>query len=537
MPPVYREMLENATTSPSTALDEDRTIDPRLIDDCSKQSENEQERLSHCNFGATQNILEGTSSPTSFSMASLNLDDLFGAPDGSCCNSPEVSKHGRIWNICRLQRVQFVSVAEIGQELTNEPPDPPIFVKSTQDIITFHEDLKRSIGSIKIENLNAFWTSATAYVRGMCDRISKEYSQLVYPGDWFDTIIGNHFWETYAVQPIYEVGKFGSSHMASYTTDHLAQLQSEEMTDLLKKLTGAGKALDDLRLYCITELSLTRDEILETQATREIMLLETSDSCETEDDGDLEYLSMRFRLHEFQVDVDQKWLKTQPIAQRRMRKDIRAWARLARFGCMKLPDCSMLVCKNRYALPRRQRRKAEDQVHQFKPFRRGHFGEGHYTPAGQYFEDGGHRFFEPGAEPLVLPDLDKLTQPLFQDYQSKSSRYHYQESNGSKVGYRSESSNDSHASAASASKKRRLPREEGAYACDSSGCEKTFDRQCDLSHHQRSHRPKDQLPWPCRRCDKRFGYAKDLRRHQKTHLYDYKRDSGRVPSNTRCGGA
>lgn len=65
------------------------------------------------------------------------------------------------------------------------------------------------------------------------------------------------------------------------------------------------------------------------------------------------------------------------------------------------------------------------------------------------------------------------------------------------------------------SRKRR--REAGAFPCTEEGCSETFDRHCDLSHHQRRHLPYEQRPYACADCSQRFLYPKDLRRHSRTH--------------------
>jgi hypothetical protein len=87
------------------------------------------------------------------------------------------------------------------------------------------------------------------------------------------------------------------------------------------------------------------------------------------------------------------------------------------------------------------------------------------------------------------------------------------------AGYASTSSMSSASMASTDSKvkKRRLPRDEDAYVCDFPGCDKTYDRQCDLRHHKRCHRSEDDLPCPCHICGKRCPFPKDLRRHMKTH--------------------
>ena len=65
---------------------------------------------------------------------------------------------------------------------------------------------------------------------------------------------------------------------------------------------------------------------------------------------------------------------------------------------------------------------------------------------------------------------------------------------------------DSHAGSTRSRKRRREP---GAFLCPDPGCFEIFDRQCDLSQHQRSHVPYEQRPYPCADCNKRFLFPKD----------------------------
>lgn len=81
-------------------------------------------------------------------------------------------------------------------------------------------------------------------------------------------------------------------------------------------------------------------------------------------------------------------------------------------------------------------------------------------------------------------------------------------------------STDTGASSASTGgnvKRRRQSRHEGAFICYHEGCEEVFDRQCDLSQHERNHLVYEQRPYGCEICNKRFLFPKDLRRHEKTH--------------------
>lgn len=76
---------------------------------------------------------------------------------------------------------------------------------------------------------------------------------------------------------------------------------------------------------------------------------------------------------------------------------------------------------------------------------------------------------------------------------------------------------NSNASSGSGVKRRRQSRCDGAFVCHHDGCCERFDRQCDLTQHERSHLPHEQRPYGCESCGKRFLYPKDLRRHDDIH--------------------
>lgn len=64
--------------------------------------------------------------------------------------------------------------------------------------------------------------------------------------------------------------------------------------------------------------------------------------------------------------------------------------------------------------------------------------------------------------------------------------------------------------------RKRQPAEEGGFKCKAPGCGKVFDRQSDLSKHEKYHLPEEERPFKCELCSKRFLFQKDLRRHEQT---------------------
>ncbi|KAF1843279.1 uncharacterized protein K460DRAFT_142421 [Cucurbitaria berberidis CBS 394.84] len=68
-----------------------------------------------------------------------------------------------------------------------------------------------------------------------------------------------------------------------------------------------------------------------------------------------------------------------------------------------------------------------------------------------------------------------------------------------------------------ASHKRQAPRL-GGYPCTFEGCEKIFDRNCELNRHQKTHLDRSERPHKCFTCNEGFLYPKDLHRHERKHI-------------------
>ncbi|KAF2732987.1 hypothetical protein EJ04DRAFT_513533 [Polyplosphaeria fusca] len=64
---------------------------------------------------------------------------------------------------------------------------------------------------------------------------------------------------------------------------------------------------------------------------------------------------------------------------------------------------------------------------------------------------------------------------------------------------------------------RRHPPKEAGFVCSVSGCGKTYNRQCELNRHVKTHWSHEQRPHRCNTCNQGFLYPKDLNRHRKTH--------------------
>ncbi|KAF1913425.1 hypothetical protein BDU57DRAFT_356113 [Ampelomyces quisqualis] len=67
------------------------------------------------------------------------------------------------------------------------------------------------------------------------------------------------------------------------------------------------------------------------------------------------------------------------------------------------------------------------------------------------------------------------------------------------------------------SHRRQAARSRG-YPCSYEGCEKTYDRACELNRHKKTHLDSSQRPHRCNLCNEGFLYPKDLARHQRRHI-------------------
>ncbi|KAF3042567.1 hypothetical protein E8E11_008098 [Didymella keratinophila] len=64
--------------------------------------------------------------------------------------------------------------------------------------------------------------------------------------------------------------------------------------------------------------------------------------------------------------------------------------------------------------------------------------------------------------------------------------------------------------------RRQAPRKNG-FACSVEGCNKAFDRNCELNRHLKVHLGRNERPHRCT-CGEGFLYPKDLARHQRKHV-------------------
>ena len=258
-------------------------------------------------------------------------------------------------------------------------------------------------------------------------------------------------------------------------------------SDYFDDLDAAGKSLDEIRMRCIRDWKFDPEGIRMRPTSVALKSCEeTSDSCDSDGDkDDTIYRQIREILFRFQHDDTRDRLVSGLIRDSRKRKDVRAWARLLRYGYTTLYNKNMFLHKDRTKLPPRPRRKKPESA-----------------------ESVSH-----GA--LASPNVSSRC-TAFDNINSGIWEPRYDNN-----GYSSASSNASAASrfsqSSAGSKKRRLPKDEGGYLCEHTGYNKVFDRACDLSHHKRNHQDEWELPQVFSMCSKRFLWPKDLRRHERTH--------------------
>ena len=473
-----------------------------------------------------------------------------------------------------------------------------------------------------------------------------------------------------------------------------------ELEELLVELNNTTQATEKLCQVCMLDYLVDPSQMESQEIIQDI---ETSDSYDTDDGDDMRYAAIRDRLKAFNNENARSVLRIGPVFQSRMRKDIRAWARIASYACIRLPGDMMLIHKEWVQRPRKPRRKRNTDLHG-ETMEEGAQTQGDYTceccpkKPKKFDTEDGLRYFSSmcgfDLVPLVsdlyyLLILDRLHEsekpyacnycpnrfkskneaerhenslhrrrtswscgalldiraamqtssyvnadvcgycgmefPIPAQWEIRADhlktfhkfgecnkakkffradhfRQHLKHSHQGVLNYRWTSileyacmmqegnvdhatpyveeghtstsitqpsgpvhfqhaqetnfeptnpksmgdfekniwqprdtytgyASDTHAGYASASsmssasmvstdsraKKGRLPRDEDAYTCDFPGCDKIYDRQCDLRQHKRCHRPEDDLPYECDVCGKRCPFPKDLRRHMKIH--------------------
>lgn len=307
--------------------------------------------------------------------------------------------------------------------------------------------------------LSLLYSEAVRHAENVCNDIF-DLCHCYDFGRWASNIIETTGFLRYSTRPL--------KHAARHRMPPVLHEQHHLMMIYLNELAEMTKTLESVRVTCVLEHCIDISQPISVS----ILEQETSDSCETDDDDDEKYAHTRKLLDRFR-DRSEDSVKTEPLLHARHRKDVRAWARMYRYGCMKLACGSMLVYKDKNKLPKRRRKSRQSQL---QP---------------QYAQ--------------LQPQYDQQIWDYREDNVEHSSASSYRSS----ASMQSDFSNN---------KKRRLPRNENGYSCDFPGCEKSYHRKCDLSHHQRCHRPKDTLPYPCERCGDRFPFPKDLRRHEETHF-------------------
>lgn len=378
-------------------------------------------------------------------------------------------------------------------------PALKIVVHSHRDIGRIYQRWKSSPGWGYFESSQDLWSAAKQHASSICEQILKEWHDNPGSVNSYNQIVRNIGWKTYSPKLII---KSTASTKTGVETKRLLEF-------LLSELTSTTHAIDDLRMNCIV------DHWFDPAESTSVMLSQTSDSCDTEDDCDTIYVQMRERLTEFHNDKNRKHLTTKPIVNPRLRKDIRAWARLARYQCIKLPCKSMLIHKDRGHLPRKLRRKQNGDRQPPVAFDKPFWNQLKSIVDTKLEVNKNICSYKYGK---VYPGPNHYPGPdLYPDPDLNDSIWDYRNSRG---GYSSAGSNLTSASGksgVSSSKSRRLPRDEDGYACDFPGCESIYNRQCDLRQHKRCHRSEEELPHVCETCNKRFPYAKDLRRHLKVH--------------------
>lgn len=249
--------------------------------------------------------------------------------------------------------------------------------------------------------------------------------------------------------------------------------RSELLCKLAVSVAAWKRSWSALRTGYILDWRRDPIQLLNGSSTSLLWDQESSDSCDTDDEEDESYRVLRRTLDGFRHDASKASMIISPITDARKRKDIRAWARLANYGCTTLFDQSILLHKDKAQIPKRPRKSMHSRM----------------RSSSQAAAVNGRNIWE-------ARDPDQ--------YMGYSSGGSMSEA-GSVYSWKSGQTRPRHRSKAN------------GYPCTFQGCQKVYSRACDLSHHERSHRAKEEQPCECTQCGKRFPYPKDLRRHSKVH--------------------
>lgn len=441
----------------------------------------------------TNHTLENTIDPALLTTPVTSEPDLYGGLElmlaglnyssaelGSGCEPPAAPSYDS------YAFEQSVESAPMPLDLNSQTPgDTSKYrIESSRDIVSYYYTCFDF--TAPHQEIRALWNAATQYATEICEAVTELCNNHLYwHGDWYSRVLTNRGWMAYSRS------KLEKPDLVPWFPDPPLNLDN-----YLTELNETYDIMDALRIRSIIDCHFDPEQ---HGAQALLMEHDTSDSCGVAEDDDSCYREMRESLQAFQRDADRSLYKTGPVWDTRLRKDIRAWARIARLRCIKLPCSSMLISKYPHLLPQRQRRKRPSGREQ----------------RGDVLECEEDRACTPVGRDPIHSDRRNQTYAM-QNRQAQS----VWEPRYNNFDYQSGDSSASWSSASSTGvrgKKRRLPRDEGGYACDFLGCQRVFDRKCDLTHHQRNHRPKDSLPYACEHCGQRYAWPKDLRRHEKTH--------------------
>lgn len=395
------------------------------------------------------------------------------------CSADEVSSIGFDFDLDADSRTHLLSERGLFEKKSTASYDP-------------------ATGTVALKQLDCTWNQGTlfdrsaSHVDGTSDGASglDFFAPLHTQTSTIPSDVTTTEWEQYArqrkaferaVRHLSECQLSEGSDSHPSATSH-KYIDAEELATYETMVTATLSALDQTVTRLLDHLTSQPSAHASTTSFRTKCDDSDSSWADYDEDDDF-YRDLYSRLRTFHEDKARTLMVTKPLY-RRTRRHSHAIAHFMQMGHMTVSvrdGYCLLLSRDRSLFPKGMRKR-------FKQVERLQDSTSMPRPA-------------PTQSYFLFPfDLDRTT-----GYLSSTSNH-------------SSTSQQSNASSSTSGRKRqRQPRNESSFRCDFLDCAKVFHRQCDLNHHRRTHRAKDELPYRCPDCEQAFNFPKDLKRHQWTH--------------------
>jgi hypothetical protein len=218
-------------------------------------------------------------------------------------------------------------------------------------MVKCHQDIKKYYKWCSGHEVQGLWQFARDYAASVCKQVRDACYYNYFPPGWCVRIEDSRGWKECSpfVGFLFQNKTFDTPDPSRIPIGNENELQA-----FLDELDRTRRAINKLRhdgvLDHQVDLSLVgSQEILQD--------IDTTDSYDTEDGDDKQYATLWNRLKAFHNDETSSLLRIGPVLQSRMRKDIEAWTRIAKYACIRLPGDTMLIHKEWVQRLRRHRKK------------------------------------------------------------------------------------------------------------------------------------------------------------------------------------